>query len=103
MPTSTIFVSRTGCSSPTPRASLPTAAPERTRPVSGDRPRRETIPYVDISTATTLANVSSELEALKVRFVIAHDIGQVRDLFHLAGAERLIEDVYPSVQAASTR
>ena len=35
-----------------------------------------------------------------MRLVLAHDTGQVRDLFRAAQAERLLADVYPSVQAA---
>ena len=60
----------------------------------------ETIPYVDISAVKTLTNLSRDLAAGGVRLVIAHDIGQVRDLFEAAHAEQLIGDVYPTVQAA---
>ena len=35
-----------------------------------------------------------------VRLVVAHDIGQVRDLFRVGGADHLLDNVYPTVQAA---
>lgn len=60
----------------------------------------ETIPFVDISAVNVLARVSEELAASGVRLVLAHDIGQVRDLFRVAGAQRLVDDVFPTVQAA---
>ena len=60
----------------------------------------ETMPYVDISGVRMLTQLSSELEAQGVRLVIAHDIGQVRDLFDAAGAHALVEQMYPTVQEA---
>ena len=60
----------------------------------------ETIPYVDISGVRMLDRLSSDLEATGVRLVLAHDIGQVRDLFDAADAHALIDNVYPTVQEA---
>jgi SulP family sulfate permease len=60
----------------------------------------ETIPFVDISAAKMLLNLSQELSAQGVRLALAHDIGQVRDLLGAADAHALIADVYPTVQAA---
>ncbi len=60
----------------------------------------ESIPFVDISAVNVLSDTSQELEASGGRLVIAHDIGQVRDLFEVAGAQHLVDDVYPTVQAA---
>jgi SulP family sulfate permease len=60
----------------------------------------ESIPFVDISAVHALATASRNLEAAGVRLVLAHDIGQVEDLFRVAHAEELIDDLYPTVQAA---
>jgi sulfate permease, SulP family len=60
----------------------------------------ETIPFVDISAVHALASASRKLDAAGVRLVLAHDIGQVEDLFRVAHAEELVDDVYPTVQAA---
>jgi anti-anti-sigma factor len=45
----------------------------------------ESIPFVDISAVNALSDTSQELEASGGRLIIAHDIGQVRDLFEVAG------------------
>jgi sulfate permease, SulP family len=58
------------------------------------------IPSVDVTAVNALAELSTELEASGVRVVVAHDIGQVRDLFRVAGAEQLVHDVYPTVAEA---
>jgi anti-anti-sigma factor len=60
----------------------------------------ETIPFVDISAVNTLAGVTADLKASGVDLVLAHDIGQVRDLFRVAGADHLVDNVYPTVQLA---
>ena len=60
----------------------------------------ESIPFVDISAVRMLMNTYTDLEGSGVRLVIAHDIGQVRDLLRVGEADRLNEVVYPTVQAA---
>ena len=60
----------------------------------------ETIPFVDISAVNTLAGVTGDLKALGVDLVLAHDIGQVRDLFRVARADHLVDNVDPTVQLA---
>ena len=64
------------------------------------RVRRGDHPVVDVSAVTMLAGLSDDLRSSGVRLVLAHDTGQVRDLFRAAEAEDLLADVYPSVQAA---
>ncbi len=59
------------------------------------------IPFVDISAVHTLANLSRDLEAAGVRLVLAHDTGQVRDFVQAAKSDRLLDDVYPTVDAAA--
>jgi SulP family sulfate permease len=60
----------------------------------------ESIPFVDFTAITALRNTAQDLEGSGVHLVIAHDIGQVRDLFEAAGAQEILEHLYPSVQAA---
>jgi high affinity sulfate transporter 1 len=60
----------------------------------------ESIPFVDVSAVDALMTASQELRTFGVRLVVAHDIGQVEDLFRVSGAEQLLENVYPTVHAA---
>jgi anti-anti-sigma factor len=60
----------------------------------------ETVSFVDSTAAATLANLAREFASSGVRLVLAHDVGQVRDLLHAAEAQRLVEVFYPTVQAA---
>ncbi len=60
----------------------------------------ESMPFVDISAVRMLMNTYTTLDGSGVRLVIAHDIGQVRDLLRVGDAQRLSEVVYPTVQAA---
>lgn len=56
----------------------------------------ETVPAIDITAVRVLARVSEELHGRGLRFMLAHDIGQVRDL--LAGPAA--PETFVSVQAA---
>ena len=47
-----------------------------------------------------LVNTARQLDGAGVRLVLAHDIGQVRDLLQAAEAQRLVDVFYPTVQAA---
>jgi anti-anti-sigma factor len=60
----------------------------------------EAVSFVDSSAAGTLLNTTRELASSGVRLVLAHDVGQVRDLLRAAEAKRLVEVFYPTVQAA---
>jgi hypothetical protein len=44
----------------------------------------ETIPFVDVTAARMLGEVTADLQRTGVRLVIARDIGQVRDVFAVA-------------------
>jgi sulfate permease, SulP family len=57
----------------------------------------ETVPYVDVTAAQALVELAEELDRRGIRFVLARDVGQVRDL--LGRADVAIE-TYPSVRAA---
>ena len=60
----------------------------------------ESISFVDSTAVSVLVNTARELDGDGVRLVLAHDIGQVRDLLHAAEAQRLVDVFYPTVQAA---
>lgn len=60
----------------------------------------ETIPFVDVTSARMLAALDDQLSARDVRLLIAHDIGQVRDVLRAALDEDQTLHVYATVQAA---
>jgi high affinity sulfate transporter 1 len=60
----------------------------------------ESIAFIDVSAVYVLANTSRDLATSGVRLLLAHDVGQVRDLLRTADAPHLLQDVYPTVQAA---
>ena len=60
----------------------------------------EAVSFMDSTAAGTLVNTARELASSGVRLVLAHDVGQVRDLLQAAEAQRLVEVFYPTVQAA---
>ena len=59
----------------------------------------ETVPFVDVTAVRMLVELADTLETAGVRFAIAHDIGQVRDVLDREAAADAIP-VYASVQAA---
>ena len=60
----------------------------------------ESISFVDSTAVSVLVNTARQLDGDGVRLVLAHDIGQVRDLLQAAEAQRLVDVFYPTVQAA---
>ena len=60
----------------------------------------ESIAFIDVSAVSVLANASRDLGTSGVRLLLAHDVGQVRDLLRTADAPHLLQNVYPTVQAA---
>jgi sulfate permease, SulP family len=60
----------------------------------------ESIAFIDVSAVNMLANTSRDLGTSDVRLLLAHDVGQVRDFLHAADAPHLLQNVYPTVQAA---
>jgi anti-anti-sigma factor len=75
------------------------AAPDEVHTVVLDA---ETVPFIDVSAAAMLATVRSDLRAEGVKFLVAHDIGQVRDALLQTGTQEALGErhVYPSVRAA---
>jgi SulP family sulfate permease len=59
----------------------------------------ETMPYIDVTAASMLVQLTEELERRGVKLVIARDIGQVRDVLETA-PETVKARAYPTVQAA---
>jgi MFS superfamily sulfate permease-like transporter len=60
----------------------------------------ETVPFVDVTAAQMLTDLALDLERAGVVLVLARDIGQVRDILRRAGADTLVDHVYPNVNAA---
>lgn len=60
----------------------------------------ESIAFIDVSAVKVLANASRDLDTSGVRLLLAHDVGQVRDFLHTADAPHMLQNVYPTVQAA---
>jgi SulP family sulfate permease len=73
------------------------AAAQGTRVVVLDA---ETAPYIDVSAAHMLVQLTADLRRQGVELVIARDIGQVRDILRRAEGEAALPRAYPSVQAA---
>jgi sulfate permease, SulP family len=58
----------------------------------------ETMPFIDITAATMLAELFDDLRRDGIELVIARDIGQVRDFLRQTGEQTV--PAYPSVEAA---
>ena len=59
----------------------------------------EAIPFVDVTAAQMLQELASDLARADVRFVIAHELGQVGDILAVDPAEVQLQ-IYPTVDAA---
>ena len=62
----------------------------------------ETSPAIDITATTMLAHLADGLARQGVTLLVAHHIGQVRDVLQIAGATEQLRRVYPTVDAAVT-
>jgi len=60
----------------------------------------ESVPVIDVTATDMLLALDDELTSSGVRFGIAREAGQVGDLLRQAGAGRLVDNVYPSVDSA---
>ena len=60
----------------------------------------ETIPYIDVTASSMLADLADELHHQHVQLLIARDIGQVRDVLRHVIDNPALEHFYPTVQAA---
>ena len=61
----------------------------------------ENIPAIDVTAVRMLADLADDLDRRGIRLVLAHDVGQVRDLIRQAeGDDDLRRRIYPTVQDA---
>jgi|HubBroStandDraft_3_1064219.scaffolds.fasta_scaffold44498_2 SulP family sulfate permease len=60
----------------------------------------ETVPFVDITAARMLTELTADLAKRGVRLVIARDIGQVRDMLAVTGPPGIAHEYYRTVQEA---
>ena len=60
----------------------------------------ETIPFIDVTAARTLATLADNLRRRGVQLLLAHDIGQVRDILQSVIDDPAVTHSYPTVQAA---
>jgi sulfate permease, SulP family len=60
----------------------------------------ETAPFIDVSAARMLIQLTGDLRREGVELVIARDVGQVRDVLRRAETEATLPRAYPSVRAA---
>ena len=59
----------------------------------------ETMPFVDVTAVRMLVELTDTLDAAGVRFALAHDLGQVRDVMGLEPGAAAVP-TYRSVEAA---
>lgn len=60
------------------------------------------VPTIDVTAIDMLTDLADDLDRRHVRFALARDIGQVRDVLTAAGAPRLADHAYPTAEAAVT-
>jgi MFS superfamily sulfate permease-like transporter len=58
----------------------------------------ESMPFLDVTAARMLGELTEDLRRRGVRLVVARDMGQVRDVIRRSGETTL--EVYPTVEAA---
>lgn len=59
----------------------------------------ESMPYMDVSAARVLAELTEDLEQRGVQLFVARDLGQVRDVVRRSGESAALQ-LYPTVEAA---
>jgi anti-anti-sigma factor len=60
----------------------------------------ETAPFIDVSAARMLVQLTDDLRRLGVELVLTRSVGQVRDVLRRADTAATLPPAYPSVQAA---
>jgi sulfate permease, SulP family len=76
---------------------LQAATGERIRAVVLDA---ETVPFIDVTSARMLAELTDELRDRGIRLLIAREVGQVRDVVRHVVEDRVFTNLYPTVEAA---
>ena len=59
-----------------------------------------TTPFVDVTGATMLQELSHDLERTGITLMLAHEVGQVRDVLHQVDKVGATGQVYPTVRQA---
>jgi len=63
----------------------------------------QTVPFIDVTAAQMLEALAEDLDRDGIRFLLARDVGQVRDVVKRADqGDRVVIRAYPTVQAAVT-
>jgi len=63
----------------------------------------QTVPFIDVTAAQMLETVAEDLDRDGIRFLLARDVGQVRDIVKRADrGDRIVIRAYPTVQDAVT-
>ena len=63
----------------------------------------QTVPFIDVTAAQMLESVAEDLDRDGIRFLLARDVGQVRDIVDREDLDaRVVIRAYPTVQAAVT-
>jgi SulP family sulfate permease len=60
----------------------------------------ETVPFIDVSAARMLDSLATDLDRQGIRFLLARDVGQVRDVLAAVDAGDALAEVYPTVREA---
>jgi anti-anti-sigma factor len=60
----------------------------------------ETAPFIDVSAARMLVQLTDDLRRLGVELVLTRSVGQVRDVLRRADTAATLPPAYPTVQAA---
>jgi SulP family sulfate permease len=64
--------------------------------------QKQAVPFVDVTAARMLVGLSEELDREHVRFVVARDVGQVRDVLrHVGDGEAPLPSVSDAVEAVT--
>jgi len=63
----------------------------------------QTVPFIDVTAAQMLESVAEDLDGDGIRFLLARDVGQVRDVVNRADRDKRVAiHAYPTVQDAVT-
>lgn len=60
----------------------------------------ESMPYIDVTAATELDKLATELTRRNIRVAFARDVGQVRDIIERADGPEELQRIFPTVEAA---
>jgi MFS superfamily sulfate permease-like transporter len=60
----------------------------------------ETSPTVDVTATEMLAQLARDLDRDGIALFVARDIGQVRDVIRTESTDQVVNNIYPTVDAA---